>query len=338
MFVNLNKHGGNFRQVLDIEFQKSSNVIIASGYASSDVIQAFKNDFIQIAESGGIAKLLLGMAFYEGLGQKKLDLVNELNEALSQFNNNSGVYVTNGRRYHGKVYHFFEEDESRIYVGSSNFSSSGTKSNIECTVPIFQNEQKQQIINFLSDLYSEEYSITVDKAEITVPGKKKLILNNVESKWNSLKRYDPNIIDTTNLEFFQFPLSRVVNKEKSNLNTYFGKGRLNKKKGIITPRPWYEIELIATNDINELPEYPKGDFLAYTDDGFIIPMRTQGDYFKNIRSKNSLQIFGIWLKGKLERSGALNKYKPVTQDVLDDYGNSNLVFYKIKDGEYFLKF
>jgi len=77
-----------------------------------------------------------------------------------------------------------------------------------------------------------------------------------------------------------------------NLNVYFGKGRLNSTTGITKPRPWYEIELIASNDLNSLPNYPKGDFLAYTDDGLIIPMRTQGDYFKNIRSRNSLQIFG----------------------------------------------
>ncbi len=72
--------------------------------------------------------------------------------------------------------------------------------------------------------------------------------------------------------------------------------------------------MIANTDLNSQQFYPKGDFLAYTDDGYIIPMRTQGDYFKNIRSKDSLQIFGIWLKGKLEKSGALKKYEPVTLD------------------------
>ncbi len=61
-------------------------------------------------------------------------------------------------------------------------------------------------------------------------------------------------------------------------------------------------------------------------------------YFKNIRSKQSLQIFGIWLKGKLERSGALNKYEPVTFDTLEEYGNSKLDFYKIEEGKYFMKF
>jgi hypothetical protein len=137
---------------------------------------------------------------------------------------------------------------------------------------------------------------------------------------------------------FIFPLSRVAEIPKSNLNTYFGKGRLNKKTGIITPRPWYEIELIADKDLISQTEYPKGDFTAYTDDGYIIPMRTQGDNYKNIRSKDSLQIFGMWLKGKLEHSNSLKKYEPVTQETLIEYGSDRLIFYKIDKGKYYLEF
>ena len=134
------------------------------------------------------------------------------------------------------------------------------------------------------------------------------------------------------------PLDRVAEKEKSSLNVYFGKGRLNTKTGIVTPRPWYEIEIIASNDITSNPIYPKGDFFAYTDDGYIIPMRTQGDYFKNIRSRNSLQIFGMWLKGKLQNVNVLQLLQPVTNDTLIDYGNSNLALYKMDEERYFMKF
>ncbi len=67
-------------------------------------------------------------------------------------------------------------------------------------------------------------------------------------------------------------------------------------------------------------------------------MKTQGDYFKNLRSKDSLQIFGMWLKGKLERAGVLKKYDPVTIDTLREYGNSQLKLYKISANEYFMSF
>jgi hypothetical protein len=338
MYTNLKNHGGDFRDVLDKEFSISQSVVIASGYASLDLIHAFHDNFVNIADSGGQAKLLLGMAFYEGLGQKKLNAVNKLNYSLQGINSSSGVYVTNGRRYHGKIYHFSNKNESKVYVGSSNFSYSGTRGNIECTVPVEVDNQKQQVINFLDELYSPEYSVLIDKAEITVPGKKKTVLKTVENIWNALKRYNPSTIDISNLSKFEFPLSRIVEKEKSNLNTYFGKGRWNRKTGKLLPRPWYEIELIANTDLNSQEFYPKGDFIAYTDDGYIIPMRTQGDYYKNIRSKQSLQIFGIWLKGKLEKSGSLKKYEFVTSDVLEEYGNDKLTFFKIDEGKYYMAF
>jgi hypothetical protein len=338
MYTNLVNHGGNFKDVLDKEFLSAKNVTIASGYASLDIIHKYENSFLNIAKSGGISRLLLGMAFYEGLSQKKLDAVTILNDKLKKFNNGSGVYVTNGRRYHGKVYYFHDETTSSIYVGSSNFSSSGTKGNIECTIPVSLDYEKQTLVNFINDLYTPFYSVTIDRVEIIVPGKKKIILNKIENYWKSLKTYDPKIIDKSILSKFEFPLKRVAEMEKSNLNVFFGKGRLNKLTGKIIPRPWYEIELIASKDLNSQEFYPKGDFLAYTDDGLIIPMRTQGDNFKNIRSKQSLQIFGIWLKGKLEKNNVLLKYQPVTLDTLEEYGNNMLTFYKMEEGKYYMEF
>jgi len=338
MFTNLSDHGGDFRDILDNKFPKSKNVCIATGYASLDVLYSYKSSFLEIANNGGISKLLLGMAFYEGLSSKKLEAANSLNEQLKMFNNSSGVYVAIGRRYHGKVYCFDQGTDKNIYVGSSNFSSSGTRGNIECIIPVTNKLQKRSVTKFLNDLYSPSYSITIDKAEIPVPGKKKVVLPTVENLWNSLKKYDPTTINTALFPKFEFPLERVVEMEKSNLNVYFGKGRLNSSNGKITPRPWYEIELISSNDLSSQLYYPKGDFLAYTDDGYIIPMRTQGDYYKNIRTRYSLQIFGMWLKGKLEQSGALSKYEPVTLDTLEEYGNNKLVFYKIDEGKYYMTF
>ena len=159
MYTNVQKYGGDFRNILEKEFTTSKSVTIASGYASLDVINAFEKPFIEIAKNGGTSRLLLGMAFYEGLSQKKLDAVTKLHTALKPYGNNSGVFVTNGRRYHGKVYQFDKEGISNIYVGSSNFSSSGTKGNIECTVPILNDNQKVNLVLFLNDLYSPSYSI-----------------------------------------------------------------------------------------------------------------------------------------------------------------------------------
>ena len=238
MFTNLAQYGGNFRSVLDSEFKVATSVTIASGYTSLDIINVYSQEFIRIANSGGSSRLLLGMAFYEGLSQKKYDALINLNSSLKSCGNNSGVYVTNGRRYHGKVYYFQRKLESNIYVGSSNFSTSGIKTNIECTLPIIVPQQKSEIISFLNELYSQNYAIDIDRVDNIVSTRKKIVLSTIQSKWNNLSTYDPKTIAKDDLPKFVFPLSRVIEKQQSNLNVYFGKGRLNSKTGVITPRPW----------------------------------------------------------------------------------------------------
>ena len=338
MYTNLESHGGNFRSVLDKEFKQSHDVAIACGYASLDVMESFDSAFIAIAKNGGCSKLLLGMAFYEGLSEKKLNFALSLNERLRKYSDNSGVYVANGRRYHGKVYRFNKKDHCNIYLGSSNFSASGTKGNIECTPQVFEESQKAKINSFLDDLYSNEYSVGIHKAEILVPNKSKVVRNTLDKLWRSLDKHNISIEKVQSMSNFELDLSRIADKEKSNLNIYFGKGRWSRSTGRIKPRPWYEVELIADQNVRKSPLYPKGDFYLFTDDNLVIPMRTQGDYFKNIRSKNSLQIFGKWIKGKLERAGCLKKYEPITQETLNEYGNSKMSFYKLKENEYFIKF
>jgi hypothetical protein len=69
-----------------------------------------------------------------------------------------------------------------------------------------------------------------------------------------------------------------------------------------------------------------------------MPMRTSGDYFKNIRSHGNLSILGQWIKGKLQKTNALVPLTPVTQDTLDLYGHDNINFYKISDDKFYMEF
>jgi len=71
MYTNIQKYGGNFKDVLDNEFAQSEGVTIASGYISLDILKTFETSFVRIAKNGGTSRLLIGMAFYEGLSQKK---------------------------------------------------------------------------------------------------------------------------------------------------------------------------------------------------------------------------------------------------------------------------
>ena len=86
--------------------------------------------------------------------------------------------------------------------------------------------------------------------------------------------------------------------------------------------------------------YPKGDFHVTTSDGFAFAARTQGDYYKNLRSKTDLHVMGLWLKGLLEDAGALSSdpQELVTIDTLATYGNSIIRLYKVSSRDYVMHF
>ncbi|PIP56780.1 hypothetical protein COX05_01260 [candidate division WWE3 bacterium CG22_combo_CG10-13_8_21_14_all_39_12] len=338
MYTNTIQYGGNFLDIVDAEFESATSVAIASGYTSFDILHRYKDKLINISRNGGSSKLLLGMAFYEGLSHSKLDLLTDLSQQLESINNSSGVFVTYSGKFHGKVYQFCNNTTSKTFIGSSNFSRSGLKTNMECTTLLTDPITIASANSFLDFIFSQEDAVSIINAEITVPGtrmyQEKIRLDTLDD----LQRYIPQTINTTLLESFEYSLQRIATKEKSNLNVYFGKGRLNRNSGVVSPRAWYEVELIAPRELSSLDLYPKGDFLAYTDDGYILPMKTSGDYYKNIRSKDNLRILGQWIKGKLQKSGALIPLTPVTEDTLETYGTESIKFYHIDTNRYYLKF
>ena len=339
IFTNTQAFGGNFEETLLNNIKNSQHVRIASGYTSLPTLQKFDDEFRRISHAGGHVAILIGMAFYEGLAKSTLQHLQDLSSELRHYRKDSGVFVPYSRKFHGKVYHFAQSTNKNSYfVGSSNFSCSGTKHNIECTNEITPEQQRKDLHKFLDYLFSGATSVEITRAKVAEKGSQAYVQTLRIKKLGDLKTYDPATVDRSKLSFFDFDLRRIANKESSNLNCYFGKGRLNKKSGRIAPRAWYEIELIADKDTRNSPLYPRGDFEAYTDDGFIIPMKTQGASCKNIRSRKSLQILGEWLKGKLQRSASLSPLQQFNEETLDVHGNSVLRFYRVSDQKYFLEF
>src|SRR5918999_308368 len=133
LWNNIGALGGNFSDQVEQEFNSSDAVTIASGYASLDIIKKFAYRFDKIASDGGQARLLVGMAFYEGLSANKLSLLNRLCAKLENTGTGSGVFVSYNGKYHGKLYMFGRGGDKSFYIGSSNFSRSGLTENIECT-------------------------------------------------------------------------------------------------------------------------------------------------------------------------------------------------------------
>jgi len=338
IYTNIDEYGGNFDIEVEHQFNSAKNVTIASGYLSIDVLEKYAGCFESVARNGGVARLLVGMAFYEGLSQSKLTRLTTLSQMLCRLNEASGVFVPFERKYHGKLYIFEKLESSSYYIGSSNFSSSGLRSNMEANVQINDSRTITDIDNYVDHLFSNNVSKHIDQLEIVVPGSAKYKQRISFSTLDELQRYNPSSISTEGLDYFELDLTRYTDKSKSSLNVYFGEGRLNRASGKITPRPWYEVALIAPANVIRSSAYPHGHFDAYTDDGYIIPMAANGDNDKNIQSRGHLTIFGMWLKRKLQKNGALIPLTPVTQDTLDAYGRKNIRFYKITDGKYYVDF
>jgi HKD family nuclease len=347
--TNISDHGGKFFNVVDESLKKAKSFEIATGYVGADTVNHFSDKLIKIADDGGVARILVGMAFYEGIPGKQEDILKGLNEKLESTNSGNGVFVSVSGRYHGKIYSFDINETKNYYVGSSNFSPSGLKSNKEFTMLVKDENNQKDIQNYLDYLFDEGNSANIKNVKtLSAKKKKRINADSYSSIMNGLEKYDPNSILNEDLELaFSFPLERSASKEKSHLNVYFAKGRLNRATGIVTPRPWYEAELIAPKSLISAPGYPIGKFTAYTDDGYIIPMKTSGDYNKNIQSsgteRGTLQLFGAWIKGKMEQKGVLDVFKPFDLDVLEAYGSKELKFYKIKDStirgnNYYLEF
>ncbi len=334
LYTNIDSHGGFFDDKFYQQLKESQRVRIASGYLSLDVLRRYESLLLEKAQKYQ-CQILLGMAFYEGISQEQLDNVSRINKKMLFMETNSGFFVAQGRKYHGKIFQI----NGKTYLGSSNFSSSGFKGNIEATVEC-TTEQEIKINLFLDSLFSDEHSIKVENARIPIKGKIKLADEGIESTWEQLRRYDINSIFTEIMFDSKVASYNLLEKAtycKSNLNAFFGKGRIDPKTKIIAPRPWYEFEMIASKKIWESKDYPEGSFIVYTDDGYIIPMLVSGTNSKNLRTKGGLQVFGRWFKGRLEDAGVLNKFNLITPDTILEYGKTQLNLYKMKsDGSYYM--
>ncbi len=344
MFTNTTQFGGKFERKLDFELRNAQCADIATGYVGKSTILNYEAAFRRMSNlPNGHCKILLGMAFFEGLSSSSHRDLSNLHNTLSSNNLNSGIYLSYSQKYHGKIYNFSHNNSRNIYLGSSNFSQSGLSSNIECTIEVTDNNQKTDLITFTNYLFDPSNAVSINKANIPIHGRSRTRRGRTpRADLSQLQRHQLTITQVIqqNTPYFDFDLRRIADKQKSSLNTYFGKGRVNRNTGVVTPRGWYEVELIADDQVRASVHYPKGNFQAYTNDGYIIPMKTQGDYYKNIRSegmgRGTLHVFGMWIKGKLEQAGALETYQPIDLDTFNDYGRSNLRFYKLSPTEYYL--
>ncbi len=285
--------------------------------------------------------LFIGMNLLEGFTKLQYNAVRELNSFLTE-SNSGRVLLSPKAYYHGKMYSFLQNNSCiGAFIGSSNLGSFVGTSNNYIEAEAFFSGEEASIVNSTIVKVIERLGINFS---ILPP-----VTEFVPSPVKLLKDY--NFVEQISKE--RTTLAKVSAKgsviriplkdePKSNLNTYFGAGKIKNK---FSPRGWYEVELIIPKNLEnrdiipwseDKEENKKCHIFVITDDGYKFECYRQGDYGKNFRSAHDLKILGRWIKGQMENDGALELGKPVTQDVLKKFGKHYLVLQKTIDNCWYM--
>lgn len=312
----------------------ATNFNIATGFITNDSVAALK----QIVEfRGGSLKLSLfiGMNYLDGFTKPQYNAVKELNDFLKEYDMGN-VFLSSKALYHGKMYSFMCEDRCLAsFVGSSNLGSFvGTSQNLIEADILLQNDEGVQINSYIRNVTE---ALGTNFTELPEP----LMFKDPDIEL--LKDYS-HVKKLTSTELQQELCNRTAQyvdvplktTPKSNLNTFFGEGKI---KGKYSPRGWYEVEIILGKNLPQIdliPDKEQGSFIVVTDDGYEFECSRQGDYSKNLRSEHDLKILGRWIKGQMENVGALKIGTPVTEDTLRIFGKRYLRLQKTTNGKFIL--
>lgn len=308
---------------------------IAVGYITADSLSELQ----KIVELNSIKtlNLTIGMHYFDKFTQVEYQTAMDLNDFLCS-NRMGEVRLVNTFRFHGKLYSYIKKGIPFAGIIGSNNLSSIVGNNIRVyeasalTRDVAEAAQMKEFINKLNCTASENISmldINQFKEANPVLANHEFVEPVVPAR---LVKYLEKLSDIS----FDIPIKATEKHKKSNLNVFFGKGREDKRRGLVIPRHWYEAELIVPKEITSQPGYPQSKtkdavFDVITDDGWKFRCNINGDYSKNFRSDNDLKILGKWLKGRLENAGALKVGELVTEETLKRYGRNTFTFTKIKE-------
>lgn len=308
------------RKIWDKNLGIADKIKIATGFISSDSLIELSK-IVELNNKPNI-ELLIGMHYFNGFTKAQYDSAIALHNTLQERNRGT-VYISTSTMFHGKLYSFANSNKSYgALVGSSNLGSMVKSSSGLYEADCYFDDDKniRQIDKTLSNLF-QDIGVKISDVSIDSFNMHNVLLDNHYGVTRISHENLIKIWGTKSDVLFELP---VKAEAKSNLNIFFGRGRVS-SRGFEIPRPWYETEFIVPAEITRLPNYPKDqNFTVYTDDGWSFECRSQGQNAKNFRSLGDLQILGRWIKGKLELSGALRIGEPVTSEVLNNYGNNKV--------------
>ena len=255
-----------FKDAFDESLGKASHLDIVTGYVGKNQIKSYYNRLIDKTKSGSRIRIMVGMAFREGMSRSTFDPWRKLDQDLRDTNEHSGIYSFR-MPIHSKVYLTYNDHNlpMETYVGSSNFNFSTPY--MECTVQI---PNRPEINQFVKGLFEHPYCI--DFEDVTIRGTSKHPLSDNDEANPKLTKSDL-LIDSSNLTLVEaISLREICIKNPiASLNLYHSAGR--KQNGKWIPRPWYEVELTIGN--KNYPNIPR-NFKAITNDGYEIDMQRTG--------------------------------------------------------------
>lgn len=296
----------------------ATNFNIATGFITNDSIAALKQ-ILEYREGGLSLSLFIGMNYLTGFTKPQYNAIKELYDFLS-IKHLGHIYLSDQAFYHGKMYSFMQEENCLAsFVGSSNLGSFvGTAQNLIESDVLFRHDEGAKV---------NSYIVAITNALGTDFNNIPTIDNFKEVDQEILKGY--SFVRKLNKKELERVISSRTGEKvdielktdgKSNLNTYFGAGKI---KGKYSPRGWYEVEIILSKKLQGrdlIPDKDHGPFTVVTIDGYEFECSRQGDYSKNFRSTKDLKILGRWIKGQMENCGALEVATPVTEETLNRFG------------------
>lgn len=313
---------------------ETTRLDIAVGYITADSLAELKQT-VAYNENIETLNLIIGMHRWEKFTKMEYDAAIGLNDFL-QTEQRGEVRLVTPFRFHGKLYSYSNQQGAFAgIIGSNNLSSIiESRTRTYEAASLFRDEQYATEMRKFIDKLSTTSTDNLSDCEITDFKEHNSLLEDHENVERIPHDRLADVISARTHTTFNIPLVKNGKvPQKSNLNVFFGEGRLTRATGVIQPRHWYETELIVPNSITTMAGYPQKDtssavFDVITDDGWKFSCKVSGDYSKNLRSQDDLKILGKWIKGRLENNGALEVGQPVTPDTFVRYGRDNFTLTK----------
>lgn len=313
---------------------EATRLDIAVGYITADSLAELKQT-IAYNENIETLNLIIGMHYWDKFTMLEYNAAVGLNDFLYE-ECRGEVRLVRPFRFHGKLYSYSNANGAFAgIIGSNNLSSivDNRTRTYEASALLREQDYAVKMRDFIEKLSAEATDNLTD-CLITDFKQSNKLLEDHENVKKVLPDEQADVISSLTKPQFIVPLVKDGEvPQKSNLNTYFGKGRLTRAKGLVQPRHWYEAELIVPNEITTQAGYPQKDtpsavFDVITDDGWKFSCKVSGDYSKNLRSEHDLKILGKWIKGRLENHGVLEVGHLVTPDTFAKYGRDNFTLTK----------